>query len=161
MATVDTYELVDAVSSLYQRTGLFEACLKHEPKKAPTGPAGGFIAATYADRWIPVAQRSGLQKTGMLLALKGRIYRPFIAQPEDDIDPDMLARVDAIHREFNANLTLGFDRGTYGIELDLLGDFTTGVSTVLGYINMDGTIFRVADTAIPIFVPTYYPQIAG
>lgn len=153
---IDTYEVISAVNTVIAGTGVFDARLDHEPKSAPS--IEGWTWACYVDRWIPLSSRSGLAATSMLLALKGRVYKSFIAQPEDDIDKDMLARVDAVHREFQRNLNLGFDRDTVGVELDLLGSVTTGLSTILGYINLDGKIFRVADTAIPIMVPTYYPQ---
>lgn len=153
---MDTYEVIDKINSRVSSLGLFDMVLDHEPKSAPD--TDGHVWACWVLRWRPLPSKSGLAVTSMRLDLQARVYRPFLAEPQDSIDRDLLGCVDAVIRETSADVSFGIDNK--GVWTDLLGDDSdsSGVRADLGYLEMNHKIFRIADVSLPVVMTDYFPQ---
>lgn len=146
--------ILDGIVSHALATGLFERVNTHEPKSAPTG--GGLTAAVWAQRIGPVPQGSGLTATTGLVTFTLRIYSNMLAEPQDAIDPEILAAVDTLMTAYSGDFDLG---GTVR-DVDLLGETGTGLSMQAGYINQDNRLFRVVDLTIPCVINDLWGQAA-
>jgi hypothetical protein len=135
---------LDALTSHAAQLGLFEQVLAHEPKSAP--PSTTYVV--FVDQIVPFKERSGLDTVSAVVLYMGRVYLDFIQQPEDRIDTDMLMALDALMTAYIGDL----DLGDQDVELDVLGQYTTGVISKAGYIKHDNTLYRVVDISLPVIV---------
>ena len=136
--------IVDAVASHAMASGLFDRVNMHEPKNAP---GSGLTAAIWADTVGPVPAASGLASTSGRVVLKVRLYTNMMSEPQDAIDPTLLAAVDILLTAYSGDFTLG------GLvrNVDLLGaSGGGGLAAQAGYINVSGQMMRVYDITIPI-----------
>jgi hypothetical protein len=149
-----------AIKSVYasavsaaQKLNVFEAIVQHEPKAKPVSlPA----LALWVQELRPVAAVSGLASTSGRLELKARIYKNFLGKPADKIDPDLIYLVSALFDAYSGGFTFG---GTV-MEVDLLGAHGESLSAQAGYIEHDGTHFRVMECSIPIIISDLWVQEA-
>jgi len=93
--TLGAAGIVAAVASHAKATGHFERVLAHEPKSAP---GNGLTCAIWWQDLRPVAAASGLQATSVRLELQVRAYQNMLAEPQDDIDTDLLEAIDGYKR---------------------------------------------------------------
>jgi hypothetical protein len=151
----DTGAIITAITTRMAGTGLFDATLDFEPKSPPK--SDGFVWACWARGFEPVASKSDLANTAMVLKLWGRIYRNHLAAPEGDIDRGLLQRVDTVMRQSSSEISFGLGEGLW---TDLLGDDSEGLTCQLGYVGWKGEnkVFRTADLFIPVIMTTYFPQ---
>lgn len=133
-------------------SGHFATVNGHEPKNAPTG--GGITAAVWVQHIGPVPAGSGLRQTSGRVELRVRVYTSMLSDPQDAIDPDVMAAVDALMSAYSGDFTLG------GLirNVDLLGAHGTGLSAQAGYLNQDGRLFRVLDITLPCIVNDLWEQ---
>jgi hypothetical protein len=143
--------LVDAVTSAASASGYFDTVQGHEPKSAP---GTGLTFAVFLSDLRPVAAASGLAATSARVELTGRIYKPFTAQPEDLIDPNLAAAADALLTAYSGD----FDLGGNARNVDLLGAHGSPLALRAGYQSVDRTMFRVLDITIPIIVNDAWTQ---
>lgn len=143
--------LIDALTSHGAAAGYFDSVQGHEPKSAP---GTGLTYAVFLSALAPVAAASGLAATSARVELTGRIYKPFMSQPEDLIDPNVTDAADALMTAYSGD----FDLGGHARNVDLLGAHGTPLSARAGYQTIDKTVFRVLDITIPIIVSDAWTQ---
>lgn len=149
--TVDLGSLVDAAVSHALTTGLFEKVNGHEPKSAP---GSGLTAAVWAQSVSSVLS-SGLATSSGRVELNVRIYTNMLAEPQDAIDPRMIAATSTLLSAYSGD----FDLGVTGVRsVDLLGSAGAPLSAQAGYLNQDGRLFRVMTLTLPIIVNDVWDQ---
>lgn len=145
--------ILDGVVSHAMALGLFERVNTSEPKNAP---GNGLSCAIWADRIEPVALVSGLAATSARVAFMVRLYAGMLQQPQDAIDPNMLAAVDTLIDAYSGDFDLG---GTVK-QVDLLGQHGVPLGAQAGYINQDNKLFRVMTVTVPVIVNDVWSQAA-
>lgn len=141
---------LDKLSSTAAASGYFPGgTLTHEPKSAPTS---GLTFACWLSEIKPIALRSGLAVTSARVEIFGRIYSNMLAEPQDQIDID-LAKASSY---MLAQLTGDF--GIDGAFIDLLGAHGDGLQVGTGYVDLDKTMFRVADITCPFIADDVFDQ---
>tara|TARA_R110000824_G_scaffold16633_6_gene68758 strand:+ start:216 stop:677 length:462 start_codon:yes stop_codon:yes gene_type:complete len=143
--------LFDSMASHAGASGLFERVNTHEPKRAPKG----LVAALWVDSIGP-AQSSGLAATTARVVFNLRIYKDMISEPQDAIDPAILAAAAALMEDYSGDFTLG---GTVRA-IDLLGMTGVPLSAQAGYINADQRMLRVMTITIPLIINDAWTQAA-
>lgn len=149
---LNTAALIDRVVSHASRAGLFDQVQGHEPKSQPSN--SGLTFAVFLAAIGPARQASGLSATSARVELTGRIYRTFMVQPEDLIDPMLAHAVDVLLTAYSAD----FDLSGLARNVDLLGAHGTPLGAKAGYQNIDKQIFRCIDITIPIIVSDVWSQ---
>lgn len=145
--------LFAAVVSHQQDLGLFDRVGTHEPKNAP---GRGLTCATWVQSIAPVAAASGLNSTSGRVEFQVRVYTSMLAEPQDDIDKDILTAVTTLLNEYSGAFTLG---GSVR-DVDLLGQHGTALSAQAGYLTQDGKTFRVMVVTLPIIINDLWSQSA-
>lgn len=143
--------ILDGLQSHALASGLFDRVAGHEPK-AP--PGNGLSCAFWVQAIAPVQAASGLAITTGRLEFNARFYSPFIQQPEDAIDPNLIAAVDTMLTAYSGDFELG---GTVR-NIDLLGQTGTPLSAQAGYLSQGGKTYRVMTLVIPVIVNDLWGQ---
>lgn len=145
-------DIVDAALSHAQATGWFDAGVSgHEPKAAP---GQGLHCALWVADVRPLGRRSGLASTGAVVTLSVRVGMPMLHEPQDEIDPTVLAAADALMGAYSADFTLG---GLVAA-VDLLGQSGRSLSGQAGYLTQDHTAFRVFTITLPLLCDDLWEQ---
>jgi hypothetical protein len=129
-----------------QRLGIFDKVQGVEPKSPPS--SSGTTAAIYFTSAGPAANASGLNRASSLYVFTMRLMSNMLAEPAEDIDPQLVACVDAV---FDA-LCSDLDLGATVRNIDVFGQCGTPLSAKAGYVDVSGTIFRCVDVLIPLIV---------
>lgn len=145
-------DLLDAVVSDVQRSGYFDKVNTHEPKKAP---GTGLTAAVWLQSIEPIALASGLAATSARIIFTLRVYQSMLMEPQDLIDPSMARAVANLMRRYHDD----FDFEGLIRNVDLLGSFGVSLSAVSGYLEIDGSMYRIMDMTIPCIVNDVWPQV--
>jgi hypothetical protein len=140
---------VDRLLSTAASSGYFSDSVSYEPKSAP-GP--GLFFSTWIGDIKPIAAQSGLDVTSCRVEMNCRVYRNMITEPQNTIDIE-LAKASSY---LLAQLTGDF--GIDGAYIDLLGAHGEPLGTTLGYIELDKSMFRVADTVVPFIADDVFDQ---
>jgi len=151
--SVGSQAVFDALQSHALASGLFERVNTHEPKNAP---GRGLTAALWADNLAPETGGSGLASTNARIVFNLRIYTNMVSEPQDAIDPMMLAAVDTLLEKYSADFTLG---GSIQA-VDLLGKAGVPLSAQAGYINQDGQMMRTYTITLPVIINNAFTQTA-
>jgi len=144
-------DTVDKLRSVAAASGYFDTTLTYEPKSNP-GP--GMIFATWINQILPVALVSGLDATAARLVMTCRIYLPVLTDPQDTIDTRIMQASSYLLTELTGAFTVD------GAWIDLLGAHGDGLGTDSGYVPIDESVFRIADTLVPIICPDVFDQEA-
>jgi hypothetical protein len=145
--------LTNALISLAGASGFFAKVNGHEPKAAPVGR--GITAAVWLQSLAPAVGASSLESTAMRLEYRLRLYQSMLREPQDAIDPDLLAAADAMLAAFSGDFTLGGEVRN----VDLLGQHGTPLSLQAGYVPMDGgKLMRILDIIVPLIINDVYEQ---
>lgn len=140
-----------AAVSAAKALNVFEVVIQHEPKAKPVSlPA----LAVWTQHIVPVAAVSGLSSTAGRLGLRARIYLNFLSKPEDRIDPELIRLTSELFGAYSG----GFTFGGRVMEIDLLGAHGESLSAEAGYIEHDGTHFRVMQCTIPVIIDSLWTQ---
>jgi hypothetical protein len=139
--------LLDAVVSHAQGLGQFDRVNYHEPKNAP---GRGLSCSVWVQSIEPVTS-SGLASTSGRVTLNARIYTSMTAEPQDDIDKQILAAATVLLGEYSGSFTLG---GTVR-DIDLMQ-----MGAQAGYLQQDGKVFRVMVVVLPIIINDLWTQVA-
>lgn len=134
--------------------GYFDQVNQHEPKNKNPSLAG-MTAAVWVQKIGPV-RSSGLASTSGRIEFTVRVYTSMLAEPQDSIDPDVMAAVDALLAAYSGNFTLG----DLVREVDLLGEAGPPLSAQAGYLNQAGKLYRVMDITLPLIVNDIWVQHA-
>jgi hypothetical protein len=147
----DFQGLVDAVASYAGQTGEFERVATHEPKSRP---GNGLTCSMWYEEIAPLAAASGLSSVTGLITITLRPQMPFLAQPADQTDPLIMRAVAALITQFAGGFTMtGVVRN-----VDLLGNHSQGLRAKTGYVNQDGTVYRVTDVSLPLVVNDLFQE---
>lgn len=133
--------------------GIFGRVNKHEVKNMP--PAG-LNLEIWCDNITPIAARSGLAATSVLLVFKNRIGIGMLTEPQDRIDPAVIAAVDVLLSAYSGD----FDFGQTISNVDLLGAHGVPLGAQAGYLNRSGAMYRVMDVFVPLVVNDAFTQSA-
>lgn len=145
--------IIDAAVSHALALGEFDQVNGHEPKRAP---GLGLSASIYTQRLSFIRERSGLNSTTALVTLNVRCMTSMLAEPQDDIDPNLLGAVDALIRAYSGD----FDLGGLVANVDLLGAHGPGLTADAGYLNQDQQLYRVVVITLPLVVNDLWSQAA-
>ena len=152
LGNLDTGAIIAAVRSHALASGEFDRAPGHEPKSKP---GSGLTCAVWVQRGpAPTARSSGLAATSARLILNVRIYTNMISDPQDEIDPRIVAAVDTLMTLFNGDFTLG---GLVS-HVDVLGMHGIPLDAQAGYLQQDGAIFRVMTITLPVIIENAWEQ---
>lgn len=145
-----------AMRSQASSSGLFDRVIGHEPKNAPGN------RLSYSIRLGPIAPvpgASGLAATAGRVVIEGRIQVPQSfgdSAAEDKIETAMTHAIVGIIGQYSKSITVG---GTV-MEIDLLGMYGVPLAASnVGYVEQDGTHYRVADITIPVIIDALWTQV--
>lgn len=139
--------------SVAKGLGPFETVIQHEPKSKPVSlPA----LAVWTQRIVPVAAVSGLASTSGRLSLRARIYLNWLGKPEDKIDPELVRLTSLLLGAYSGGFTFGGEV----MEIDLLGAYGESLSADAGYIEHDGSLYRVMEINLPVVIDDLWTQEA-
>ncbi len=82
-----------------------------------------------------------------------RIYQNFLSEPQDAIDSTVLAAASELMDAYSNDFTLNDSIRN----VDLLGQFEE-LAGVAGYLNQDGTLYRIFDLTIPLVANDLWSQ---
>ncbi len=150
---LDITTLLDRAVSHAMAAGLFERVNGHEPKNAP---GAGLTAALWAQNIGPARRASGLDSTTIRLELAVRLYSSLQQEPQDAIDPELLAALDVLLAAYSGDFTLG----DAVRQVDLLGAYGTPLGAQAGYLAHDGVVYRVFTITLPLIVNDLWNQEA-
>ena len=139
-----------ALESMLRSSGRFVTVNRHEVKNAPPTQ---LTAEIWADRAEPAPVMSGLAVGSIIVTFKVRIGMGMLTEPQDAIDPAVIAAVVDLMARLHLNVSLGA-----GVELDAHGINGAGLFAQAGYVNRSGGLYRVMDVMIPVIVPDVFPQ---
>jgi hypothetical protein len=144
-------DILDAVQSHAAASGLFDRPVGlHEPLNPP---GHGLSCAVWPGRILPV-RSSGLNTTSALLVCAVRLYSPATQEPQDDIDPNLVAAVDTLCRAYAANFKLG----DLVRNVDIFGENGQSLDARDGWLEQAGAVFRVYTINLPLIVDDLWPQ---
>lgn len=146
-------DVLDAVVSDVQAAGYFDVVNKHEPK-AP--PGYGLSAAVWIQGIRPLALRSGLSSTSGLLHFRVRFYKSMTAEPQDEIDPQMIKAISNVFRRYHESFT--FDGAISNV--DIFGEHGIELAGQAGYLEVGGVMYRIFDIDVPCVINDLWPQTA-
>lgn len=150
---LNTGAYLDAAESAFARLGVFERINMHEPENAP---ATGITASLWLGPIRPLAPRSGLDVTSVLVVLYARLQTSLIQQPQNGVDRQLAQAVDAV---INA-ITGDFDLGGAVDEVDLFGRYGVPMQANPGYLRQDdGPVYRVMQIDIPMVINDVWTQV--
>lgn len=151
--SLDTTAILNAIVSHAMGLGQFERFTRYEPK-SPPGP--GISVAFWVQSIGPIPLASGLAETSCRLEITCRFYKPMLTEPQDEIDPQVMAAVDALFTALSGDFSLG---GRVR-NIDLLGAHGVGLSAQAGYQTINQTAYRVMTIVIPLVVNSAWAQEA-
>ena len=145
------YALFDSVRTHCLNLALFGGVTTHEAKSKPIGDMSAEI---WGMDVRPMAQVSGMAETAGAVTFHVRIRTPMLQKPEDDTDKRLISASLTLMGEYSGNFTLG---GTV-MAVDLLGMGGESLGVQLGYLEQDGTLFRVSTVTLPIIIDNIATQ---
>lgn len=144
--------IFDAVVSDVQATGYFDLVNQFEPKRKPHTK---MEAGVWLQHIQPIDRASGMAATSARLLFIVRMYKAMLSHPQSTIDPIMMKAASNIMRRYHDD----FDFGGTIRNVDLLGQFGVGLDAQAGYLEIDGTNFRIMDIQVPCIVNDVWPQV--
>lgn len=143
--------ILDATVSHALASGYFERVNQHEPKAAP---GNGISAAVWVNTIGPAVGASGLTATSGRLELNVRVMQNMLKEPQDAIEPAVLAAVDALMSAYSGD----FDLGGNVRNVDLLGQAGVPLSAQAGYLPIDGKLYRAMTIVLPLIINDLWNQ---
>lgn len=144
MSILDLEPTLQLLQDYYENTDRFQAVLIGEPKAPPSGdytaalfPTGGKVVQ------VPLAGPP-TECHDVLL----RIYRNMLALPTEDTETEIMRCVAAVMDELYGHFTVG---GTIR-NVDLGGEFGESPNVKYGYLEVSGTMYRIADVRYGLVV---------
>lgn len=145
MSGIPVQNIMDTTQSHVESGGYCDTVNAHEPKNAP---GRGLSAALWVARLDPLALASGLSVTSMRLTVFARFYMNMLKEPLDGIDPAMVNAAADLMIRIAGDFTLGGNIRN----VDIKGQFGTGMFGEAGYQSIDGKMFRIYNVTIPCIV---------
>jgi PKD repeat protein len=148
---LDINGIVATVMGHALMSGRFDAVNGHEPKSAP---GHGITAAVWFQTAEPAPASSGLAATTIRLALNVRVFASMLSEPQDAIDPNIVAAIDALMAAYSGDFQLGGQVRN----VDLLGQAGQPMRADAGYITQDGKPLRVVTILLPLICNDVWEQ---
>lgn len=137
--------ILDQLVSHAQASGYFDLVNTHEPKSAP---GNGLTCSIVWSGTYPVGARSGLASVSARVEFLARIYSSMLAEPQDDIDPNLHDAADGLFTAYCGD----FELGDTDQVLDIFGSHGPRMEAKPGYLEIDRKLYRFADIVIPVIV---------
>lgn len=154
MSSIDSPGIFAALQNFAASSGLFDVVVGHEIIKSPAAPTG----LTCAVQWMGHAPcSSGVNSISIRLEMWYRIYTSAFTEPQDSIDPRVMAAADSLFSAIIGNFTLARPEVRY---VDVSGSEGEGMVARAGYITMDSKPMRTADIVVPIILNDIYDEVA-
>jgi len=151
---MDTAAILTPILAHAMTSGRFERVNGHEPLNPP---GNGLTLAAWSDYIGPVPSTSGLAATTARVVFMVRVYSPAMQLPQDNIDPNLDAAVDALLTAYSGD----FELGGQVRNIDLLGQAGTAMSAQAGWVTYpDGAFFRTKTITLPVLVNDAWTQSA-
>lgn len=143
-------QVIEAVAGHVMQSGWFDRVNQHEPKSAP---GNQLTAAVWVQGMRPAT--SGLASTSVRFELSVRLYSSMLAEPQDMIDPNLMAAAWDLWADYSGHFTLG------GLveSVDLLGKDGNPLESEAGYIPIDNRLYRVITITLPVKVNDAFDQV--
>ena len=146
MAVFNITATLDAILSKVSASGHFRAGSQlGEPKSPPDG-VGLFAAVFVNDIAVAgiVASGDTIERHDVTI----RIYRNMLSEPIGDIEKDLAKGV----TDLSNDLAGDYDLNSTVRAIDYGGIHGTPLTTTWGYVDVSGTMFRIADIALGLIV---------
>lgn len=150
---IDYAAIRDALVSVAQASGYFDAVNAHEPKSAP---GTGLYCHVFTAGLTPI-RAGGLNSTTVRLQWTMQVRCSMTREPEDGIDVDCAQAADALLADLSGNFNLEISGVRH---VDLLGAYGDPLMWVAGYVEQDSVVYRVYDVQVPIIVDSAFSQAA-
>lgn len=134
-----------------KRSGLFNVARISEPKSKP---GQGLTFALWAQNIGAAPQGSGLAATAGQLHLSARIYASMVSKDDEAFELAMIDACDAYMARITADYTLGGSCRN----IDLLSEMGEPCRWTFGYLNVDGSMYRIADLELYVIFNDLWPQ---
>jgi hypothetical protein len=152
MSSIDVVGIFESLQSHAMSLGLFQRVQGAESKSAPPN---SLSVDFFVGPLRPLPEASGLASTSVMLTVYARIYLSANIQPADYMDPHIMEAAADLIQAYNGD----FDLGATVRNLDLLGEYSEGgVYAEPGYIEIDGTKYRVVLVTIPVVINDAWGQ---
>lgn len=146
-------QVFDRLVSLAMQTGKFDTVNQHEPKNAP----GNGVTCSVWVQTVKPARKSGLSSTSIVVNFDMRIYKAFVSQPFDMIDPTIVSGAMVIMAALSGDFDFGGIADARAI--DLLGmESGGGLSATAGYVDIDRRMYRVITINVPVIFNDAFDQ---
>lgn len=143
--------LMAAVQAVPQKLGSFGGgVLFHEPRNAPKVPS----IALWAGPIEPVGAVSGLSEVSGRVSVMGRVYAANAANMDDKAEARMLSLTSALLGAFAGAFTLAGE----AMFMDLLGAYGQKLTAAPGYLDHDGTFFRITECTFPVIIDPLWTE---
>lgn len=149
--------IFQAVESHALTTGRFERVNTHEPKNAPTN--GGLTCAIWTEH-LEAIRSSGLDSTSAVLRVYIRIFQNMLSEPQDAIDPNLIAAVSELFTAYCGDFTLGPADAPLIRQVDILGAAGVPLQARAGYIQQDKVLSRCMTITLPLIINDAWDQEA-
>jgi len=154
-------KVLPMVRGIPKKLGAFDIVDGHEPLNAP---GRGVHCFSYAGPVRPAANASGLASAAYVINFNVRIQLLAIApkgQSNNDIDRKLLRATGLLFDAYVSNFRLIDHTGTGLVRcVDVFGAYGAGALTMTpGYLNSDGTLFRVGVINLPLVLNDEYDEV--
>lgn len=144
--------LMAAVRTVPAKTGAFRSSvIFHEPRAAPSVLPS---LALWAGPIEPVGAVSGLSEVSGRVTVQGRIYVANAQKADDKTEELLLTLQSALLGGFAGAFTLGGE----AMCIDLLGAYGQKISAAPGWLDHDGTWFRVSEVTVPAIIDPLWTE---
>ena len=140
----DASNTLDAVAGHLLASGYLRDVMIGEPKSPPSGDQ---LTASVFLNSISVAEVT-LGTTIESHVLMLRIFRNMLAEPTETMEKEFAKAVSSILSDIIGE----FDLGGSIRSIDVAGMYGASISVNYGYMDLGGTMFRIADITLPLIV---------
>ena len=140
----DASNTLDAVAGHLLASGYLRDVMIGEPKSPPSGDQ---LTASVFLNSISVAEVT-LGSTIESHVLMLRIFRNMLAEPTETMEKEFAKAVSSILSDIIGE----FDLGGSVRSIDVAGIYGPSIAVSYGYLDLGGTMFRIADITLPLIV---------
>ena len=140
----DASNTLDAVAGHLLASGYLRDFMIGEPKSPPSGDQ---LTASVFLNSISVAEVT-LGTTIESHVLMLRIFRNMLAEPTETMEKEFAKAVSSILSDIIGE----FDLGGSVRSIDVAGIYGPSIAVSYGYLDLGGTMFRIADITLPLIV---------
>lgn len=143
-------QVIEALASHALALGHFDAVNQHEPKSAP---GNGISCSIWVNTMAPAS--SGLIATSVRFECMVRVYSNMLQEPQDMIDPNLMAAIWDLFVAYSGNISLGLPNVR---AIDLLGAEGEPMRAEGGYIDVDKRMYRVMTITVGVVLNDCFEQ---